>query len=100
MKQYGAGKYRSYDTDPTIKSARAFEKSVAEKETEEGVTEYCCYKEECWAHYVQDAEGSCYGKSEVIDEDYDDEEGNDHTWVHACEGHANRFGPYIPLKPR
>ncbi len=39
MKQYGADKFRSYDTLPTIKSARAFEGRVADEEIAEGIAE-------------------------------------------------------------
>lgn len=39
MKQYGADKYRSFDTEPAIKSARAFEGRVADAEIQMGLEE-------------------------------------------------------------
>lgn len=58
----------------------------------------CCYVDECWAHDSEPSApwaGPCWGKSEVIDEDYagDPELA---TWVHACEGHRERWGKYVP----
>ncbi len=47
MRQYGAGKYRSYDTDPTIKCARAWEGRAAEKDIHEGVQTYTEGKQGC-----------------------------------------------------
>ena len=35
----------------------------------------------------------CYGEVVVIDEEYNDD---DYWWVHACQGHRNGYGTYIP----
>ena len=68
------------------------------------ITKYCCYPDECWAHGSEEYElsapwaGPCWGESVVIDEDYyDDEDGcrSDSTWIHACEGHRERYGKYV-----
>ncbi len=47
MRQYGAGKYRSFDTDPTIKCARAWESRVADEEIAEGTHTYTEGKQGC-----------------------------------------------------
>jgi hypothetical protein len=57
----------------------------------------CCYEEECWAHDSEALNpeavwaGPCWGKGEVIDEEYTEDE---HWWIHACEGHRERWGKY------
>lgn len=55
----------------------------------------CCFEGECWAHYDQEARGPCWGHVSAIDEDYQDD-WELRSWVHGCEGHPNRWGPWFP----
>lgn len=38
----------------------------------------------CFYEHDQEKYGKCWGKTQAVDEEYDDEE---HWWTHACEGH-------------
>ncbi len=40
MRHYGANKYRSYDTDPQIKSARAYAGRVADEDIAQGLEDH------------------------------------------------------------
>lgn len=54
------------------------------------VRAYCC-NEDC---YAIDYDTECWGETEVITEEYSDD---DHWWIHACKGHQDYYngGDYI-----
>jgi hypothetical protein len=51
-----------------------------------------CCNEDC---YAIDNEEPCWGDTQAIDEEYYGDD--DYYWVHACEGHQDKYhgGDYI-----
>ncbi len=66
---------------------------MSELESSSSYGEKKCCGAEC--PYLGMGYGTCWGDVTVVDEDSC---GDDHYWVHACEGHADMRdgGKYVP----
>jgi hypothetical protein len=52
-----------------------------------------CCGASCFGDDLDDPMQPCYVKVVVIDEESSE---TDSWWVHACQGHRNGYGTYIP----